>query len=416
VNERDVLEGSRNEVDTLMVDESRRGARLVLPFLLPTVFLNWFILGEATHATSVRAAFAACLATILVRWAVLSKLSRPEASAASANRRLSRAHAFTASAWLVSAGFGAIYVTASPFTTSAQLLMVAMVATAICALGILSAASSLVSYVGYIAIHLMTLAAVIHTHHDASRMPTLPVMVTYFMVVLGIIAHRNNVSVREKTELSMQVREFGLRDALTGLRNRAFVEVFTEQRANQIVAQWQNQGRRKPAPGKSLALLIVDLDHFKKINDRHGHAIGDQVLSRFAKVAQSAVRAGDIVARWGGEEFLIVMEVDDRETAHVLAERVRVAVSKSPVTDKSGRSIDVTCSIGACLFPFDSTRAGDLTWQETMELADASLYRAKSKGRNCTMWAQPDTFFTPRQLLEHERENDAETLVTRKAA
>lgn len=413
VNEREVVEGSRNEVDALMVDESRRGARLVLPFLLPTVYLIWVILGEATRATSVRAAFAACVATVLVRWAVLSTLSRAEASATTWEWR---ARAFRTSSWMVSVGFGVIYVTASPLTSAVQLLMLAMVATAVCALAILSAASSLTTYVGYVAIHLGTLAAVIHWHHDSSGIPMLPAMVLFFVVVLTIVAHRNNTAVLEKTMLSMKVRELGLRDGLTGLRNRAFVEVFTEQRANQIVAQWQNQGRRKAAPGKSLALLVVDLDHFKKVNDKHGHAIGDQVLSRFAKVAQSAVRAGDIVARWGGEEFLIVMEVDDREAAHVVAERVRVAVSKSPVKDTSGRSIDVTCSIGACLFPFDSTRAGDLTWQETMELADASLYRAKSKGRNCTMWAQPDPFFTPRQLLEHERENDAETLVTRKAA
>ena len=122
------------------------------------------------------------------------------------------------------------------------------------------------------------------------------------------------------------------------------------------------------------------------------------------------------MARWGGEEFLIVMEVDDREAAQVVAERVRVAVSKSPVTDTSGRLVDVTCSIGACLFPFDSTRAGDLTWQETMELADASLYRAKSKGRNCTVWSQPDPSMTPRQLLEHQRADDADTLVVRKSS
>ena len=408
-----MLEGSGNEVDALMVDESRRGARLVLPFLLPTVYLIWIILGDATHATSVRVAFAACVAMILVRWTVLSTLSRTEASAIKSEWR---ARAFAGSAWMVSVCFGAIYVTASRDTSAIQLLMLAIVATAICALAILSAASSLTTYVGYIAIHLVALAAVIHTHHDSSGIPMLPAMVLFFMVALTMIAHRNNAAVREKTMLSMQVREFGLRDALTGLRNRAFVEVFTEQRSNQIVAQWQNQGRRKPAPGKSLALLLVDLDHFKKVNDKHGHAIGDQVLSRFAKVAQSAVRSGDIVARWGGEEFLIVMEVDDREAAHVVAERVRVAVSKSPVTDTSGRSIEVTCSIGACLFPFDSTRAGDLTWQETMELADASLYRAKAKGRNCTMWTQPDPFFTPRQLLAHLREDDADTLVVRKSA
>ena len=413
MNEREVLENSGDDVDALLVDESKRGARLMLPFLLPTIYLIWVVLAEATRATSVRASFGACVVAVLVRWAVLAKISRPAPGVVGGPWR---ARAFAASAWMVSAGFGAIYVTASPRTSATQLLMLAIVATAVCALAILSAASSLPTYVAYIGIHLATLAAVIHSHHEASSVRLLPAMVLFIVVVLTIVAHRNNTAVREKTMLSMKVRDFGLRDALTGLRNRAFVAVFTEQRANQIVAQWQNQGRRKPAPGKSLALLLVDLDHFKKVNDKHGHAIGDQVLSRFAKVAQSAVRSGDIVARWGGEEFLIVMEVDDREAAQVVAERVRVAVSKSPVTDTSGRLVDVTCSIGACLFPFDSTRAGDLTWQETMELADASLYRAKSKGRNCTVWSQPDPSMTPRQLLEHQRADDADTLVVRKSS
>ena len=413
VNERELIDGSRNEVDALMVDESRRAARLVLPFLLPTLYLIWVILGDATRATSVRIAFGACVGLVLVRWGVLATLARQDASPA---RWAWRARAFAVSAWLVSTGFGAIYVTASPLTSSTQLLLLSMVATVVCALAILSAASSLVTYVGYIAIHLGTLAAVIHLHHDPARVSVLPAMVLFFLAALSVIAQRNNAAVREKTMLSMKVREFGLRDALTGLRNRAFVDVFTEQRAGQIVAQWQNQGRRKPAASKSLALLLVDLDHFKKVNDKHGHAVGDQVLAQFAKVAKSAVRSGDIVARWGGEEFLIVMEVDDRETAHVVAERVRETLARSPVADSSGRSIDVTCSIGACLFPFDPTRAGDLTWQETMELADSSLYRAKSNGRNRTVWAQPDPDFTPRQLLEQERDGDADTLVFRKAA
>jgi diguanylate cyclase (GGDEF)-like protein len=253
-------------------------------------------------------------------------------------------------------------------------------------------------------------------NHDSERVPLLPAMVVFFIVVLTLVAHKNNTSAREKLVLAMKVRDFGLRDALTGLRNRAFVEVFTEQRAAQIVEQWQNSGRRKAAPGRSLALLLVDLDHFKNINDKYGHASGDQVLASFAKVARAAVRAGDIVARWGGEEFLVVMEVDDRNAAHEVAERLRAMIATSPVPDASGRAIRMTCSIGACLFPFDPTRADELTWRETLELADSSLYRAKSKGRNRTMWAEPDPLFTPRQLLAHERDDDADTQVYQKVA
>ncbi len=396
-----------------MVDESRRGARLVVPFLIPTLYLIWAVLGDAAQATAVRAAFAGAASVVLLRWAVLTALSRPSARTAAGPWR---DRALTASAWLISVAFGAIYVTAGPHVGAVRLLTLAIIATAVCALAILSAASSLVTYAGYVSIHLGVLASVMHWHREAHRVPLVPGMVAFFVVVLTSIAHKNNVSLREKAALSMKVRDFGLRDALTGLRNRAFVEVFTEQRAGQIVEQWQNQRRRRLAPGRSLALLLVDLDHFKAINDKHGHASGDQVLASFAKVARAAVRSGDIVARWGGEEFLVVMEVEDRSAAHAVAERLREMIASSPMTDTSGRAIDVTCSIGGAFFPFDATRPNDLTWRETMELADGSLYRAKSRGRNRTMWAEPDPDFTPRQLLQQERENDAETLVFRKAA
>ena len=117
----------------------------------------------------------------------------------------------------------------------------------------------------------------------------------------------------------------------------------------------------------------------------------------------------------------MVMEVDDRETAHGVAERLREAIARTPVA-ASGRSIAVTCSIGACLFPFDPGRVDELTWQETLELANASLYRAKSTGRNRTVWSRPDADFPPRQIIEHEheheheREAEATTLVYKKAA
>lgn len=422
MNQREASERAKEsieEVDALMADESRRGALLLVPFLLAALCVIWLVLGDATRALAVRLAFVASLTTVLMRTGALRLLSRRDGRPPIWAFRATwadRTRAITASGWFVSAGFAGIYVAAGTGLSSVQLLMLTVVATAVCALGILSAASSLFKYAGYVSIHLLSLAVVIQRHADPALVPVLPAMVVVFVLALILLARKNNASLREKMALSIEVRDFGLRDALTGLRNRAFVELFTEQRAGKIMEQWQNHGRRKAAPGRSLAILLVDLDHFKKVNDRHGHASGDQVLTAFAKTARSAVRAGDVVARWGGEEFLVVMEVDDRETAHAVAERLREMVAGSPVPDASGRPIVVTCSIGACLFPFDSTRMADLTWQETLELADASLYRAKSAGRNRTTWAKPDPEFTPRQILEQERAGEAATLVFRKAS
>lgn len=400
-----------DDVDSLLLEESRQAARLVIPFLLPTLALEWVVLGRATQLLSVRLTLAGVLAAAIVRWLVLSVLARGDATVRVSPRRKA---AFTGSAWLLSAAFGALYVAAGPVANTTQLLTITIIATAVCTLAILSAGVSLFAYVGYVVIHLLSLAVVLLVHRDSASIPLLPPMVLFFMVALTVIAKRNNASMRQKTELAMKVRDFALRDGLTGLRNRAFAELVVGQRASQLEEQWQSQGRRKgPAP-RSLALLLVDLDHFKSINDKYGHAVGDQVLVAFGMVARSAVRTGDIVARWGGEEFLVVMEVDDRNAAHVVAERLRQMTATSPVMDGSGRSVEVTCSIGACLFPFDPARPSDLTWRETLEMADASLYQAKSRGRNRTTWSRPDPCFTPRQLLEHERDCEATTAVFRR--
>jgi diguanylate cyclase (GGDEF)-like protein len=415
VNRREFEAATTDEVDVdvLMVEEARRGAALVLPFLMPTLALIWGIVGQATRVAEVQASFGICAALVAARWATLRWLPRLDVKRGASpwrNRGL------TATTWLMSAGFGAIYFAAGPHVDSVQLLTLAIVATAICALAILSAGAGLVTYVGYIAIHLVALAIVIERHADPALTPTVPAMVVFFVVALTLIANKNNASMREKLVLSLRVRDLGLRDPLTGLRNRAFVEIFTEQRASQVVEHWHNRGRRQASAARRLALLLVDLDHFKKVNDKYGHAAGDQVLASFAKTARTVVRAGDIVARWGGEEFLMVMEVADGESAHAVAERLRTTVAATSVSGPGGRPIDVTCSVGACLFPFDTSSPDALTWQETLELADRALYRAKSNGRNRTVWTRPDPDFTARQMLEHERDSEAETLPFRKAS
>jgi diguanylate cyclase (GGDEF)-like protein len=367
----------------------------------------------------VRAAFVATVGAALVCLLTFRMIGRQKGANRTAGTARRWKVAFGASSWLLSVSFASTYVASANAVSANQLLLLTVVATAICAVAILSAATSLFAYFGFVTIHMISLAVAIEVHPQLDLVPAAPVVIVFLTAALTIIARENIKAVHEKIALAMKVREFGLRDALTGLRNRAFVELFTDQRASQIIGQWSSSShveRRNGAPRTSLALLIIDIDHFKKINDRHGHASGDQVLATFAKLAQSAVRTGDIVARWGGEEFLVVMEVEDREAAHVVAERLRMTVASTPVTDASGRAMAVTCSIGATLFPLDPRRPDELTWRETLELADGALYRAKSSGRNGTAWAKPDPEFSPRQLLEQERESDAETLTFRKAA
>jgi diguanylate cyclase (GGDEF)-like protein len=154
-------------------------------------------------------------------------------------------------------------------------------------------------------------------------------------------------------------------DGLTGLWNRACFE--------QRLASELSLVRRSERP---LACAMLDLDHFKRINDTHGHPFGDEVLRGVANVIQEACRAEDVPCRYGGEEFVLLLPNTALEGAVSLAERIRAAVSNTPFIFRRER-VAVTCSIGIA----DNMRlAGSDT--SLVDMADQALYRAKQDGRN----------------------------------
>jgi diguanylate cyclase (GGDEF)-like protein len=153
-------------------------------------------------------------------------------------------------------------------------------------------------------------------------------------------------------------------DPLTGIYNRRhFGELLSAERAL--------------AGTGSAAVLLLDLDHFKSVNDRFGHLTGDAVLRAAADRIASITRGGDCLARWGGEEFAILAPGIDREGAVQLAERARVALNEHPV-QVDGAAIDLTLSVGVAVVG-PKTRTPDAL----IDAADAALYEAKRAGRNC---------------------------------
>lgn len=155
-------------------------------------------------------------------------------------------------------------------------------------------------------------------------------------------------------------------DTLTGLANRRHFTALLEAE----IQRWQRSGQ--PA-----ALLMLDLDFFKRVNDTWGHAVGDEVLRHFATVLRGALRRIDVPGRVGGEEFAILLPDTSEEDALAAAERLRASVEASPAQTVGG-SIPVTVSIGVTLF-----REGDSGHEAPMQRADEALYRAKQSGRNC---------------------------------
>jgi len=161
--------------------------------------------------------------------------------------------------------------------------------------------------------------------------------------------------------------EMAITDPLTGLHNRRYLESHVGTLAEQAAAR-----------GKPLALMILDIDYFKSINDTYGHDAGDDVLREFATRIRKSIRGIDLAARYGGEEFVIVMPETDLHVAGIIAERLRRAIANEPFSIEKGvKRIEVTISVGISMLETKNEPVADV-----LKRADQALYRAKHDGRN----------------------------------
>lgn len=173
-------------------------------------------------------------------------------------------------------------------------------------------------------------------------------------------------------KLQRKLSQAATHDALTGLPNRRAADDFMAHEA--LLAQ------RRGAP---LSALMVDIDFFKRVNDQHGHAAGDHVLQTLAQLLKRRARASDLVARWGGEEFLVLLPDTSPEGAQQVGEQLRLAVQEAPFRWQD-TAIPVTVSIGAATW-----RSGPFHANALIASADGALYQAKSSGRNRMCVAAP---------------------------
>lgn len=172
--------------------------------------------------------------------------------------------------------------------------------------------------------------------------------------------------------------ELSLKDPLTGLANRRHFRAVVD-RAIDVVAR----------SGEPALLLMLDIDHFKKVNDGYGHHAGDLVLQAIAKGLMGCVRPMDTVARLGGEEFAVMLPSCHTAYGLVVAERIRRMVETLKITISPGQTIQVTLSIGGAFAP-EWVRSTAALWSER---ADAQLYRAKESGRNLVLLDQQQEVF-----------------------
>jgi len=167
-------------------------------------------------------------------------------------------------------------------------------------------------------------------------------------------------------DFQRQMFESASRDALTGIYNKRF---FVERLHSEFAFSKRHNAL--------LSLILFDIDHFKRVNDTHGHLAGDYVLATLASVVQPGVRSEDVLARYGGEEFALLSRSTDPPAASVVAERLRVSIEAHKFVH-DGKPMPVTVSVGLATMPNAAIKASD----DLISAADKALYEAKRKGRN----------------------------------
>lgn len=181
------------------------------------------------------------------------------------------------------------------------------------------------------------------------------------------------LDITDRKALETELEELATRDPLTGLFNR--------RQLSYVLEEELERARRYERP---MALVWIDFDHFKEVNDSWGHAAGDAVLCSVSRTLQDSVRSVDAIGRFGGEEFVIVLPEMDIDEARDMAERLRQKVSHKPIMLDSGHSVPLTISIGVAVFPMHGHSVDTLCGA-----ADKAMYQAKMRGRNCVVMAQP---------------------------
>lgn len=171
-------------------------------------------------------------------------------------------------------------------------------------------------------------------------------------------------------EMQAKLYDMATRDPLTGAHNRRFFQ-------ERLGSEWAWSYRHR----KPCALIAVDIDHFKLVNDTHGHAVGDYVLQELVRVMTHTIRKEDLLVRTGGEEFVLLARATNQPEALVLAERVRSAVEQHPFSC-DGKDLHVTVSLGVATTSDDGIDSPD----QLVCRADEFLYVAKQNGRNCVEW------------------------------
>jgi diguanylate cyclase (GGDEF)-like protein len=183
---------------------------------------------------------------------------------------------------------------------------------------------------------------------------------------------------------NLELQEISFTDVLTGVWNRRYLEEILTAEAGQVLRNYQRarESDVKKIDHRDLVFLMVDMDFFKEVNDRHGHPAGDTLLQLVAQRLSTVVRKSDVLVRWGGEEFLIMSRSADPSGIPAFCSRILEAIAAEPFDLGQGIRVKKTCSVGWAAYPWSRGAFEAICAEESIALADVALYRAKALGRN----------------------------------
>nr|WP_245532880.1 GGDEF domain-containing protein [Acetivibrio clariflavus] len=185
-----------------------------------------------------------------------------------------------------------------------------------------------------------------------------------------------------------KLKELSLRDPLTNLHNRRYAFEFANDKIAQFIKNKtplmnNNEKRQLSVQGTVVGVILIDIDHFKQVNDVYGHSAGDTVLVTISNILKGMIRSEDLLVRWGGEEFLIILYNTKPDYLRIFSKKVLEKIRETPIKISENQVIYKTCSLGYSEMPLLLNNPGLFNLEHMINLSDYAMYRAKENGRNC---------------------------------
>lgn len=370
------------EMSAYLVRDLYDRARVAIPFfLILVVVIRWAIAPAYAANASVRGLFFLLIALSLLRWSTVMLSVQRRNALASLRAQLVF---FSCGAVLSSSLLGALVILAWPLLDVVHIAILAVITSGLVSGAVMSMGFSPLVYMLYMIpiVGALFLMAVTDQRPPwgADILATSFAFYASAMLVMSLDQYRTR---RRAIELSLQLSDLVVRDTLTNLYNRRFLHEFMSVEAARIARDVTDvEHGRHPEYNSAGGVYIIDLDHFKRINDTYGHGTGDDILKQTAAALTHALRNSDVIVRWGGEEFVAIARAKHYTQLAVVAEKLRSAVEMMEKKLSNGSILRTSCSVGFCVIPFFPNKPRLLTWEQGLEIADAALYIAKAEGRN----------------------------------